>query len=147
MASAARHRCPEIRWKHVLQFRKKWYYLSRLQCRENGKSYFIEVYGRVCNLAARFLTGKHKPTYKNDDPTGGDIVVILNAEKLYMSKKRMMFKELIYHTGYVGHLRRVPFKEMVFKKPEVLFRQCIFKMLPKNKKRFPRLKKLFIYRD
>lgn len=58
-----------------------------------------------------------------------------------------MYKEMIYHSGYVGGLKRVPFKEMVFTKPEVLFRQCVYRMLPKNRKRFPRLRKLFIYRD
>ena len=73
--------------------------------------------------------------------------MVLNAEKMYMSGKKMVYKELIYHSGYVGHLKRKRFREMVFEKPEVLIRNCVYKMLPKNTKRFERLRKLFIYRD
>jgi large subunit ribosomal protein L13 len=106
-----------------------------------------EVYGRVCNRAAKALIGKDKPVYKNDRHDQGDICIVLNAEKMFMAKKRMLYKELIYHTGYVGGLKRIPFKTMIFKKPEILVRQCVYRMLPKNKKRFPRLRRLFIYRD
>lgn len=98
-------------------------------------------------MAAKFLVGKHKPGYDNASPKQGDICIILNAEKLHLFGRRMIDKELIYHTGYVGNLKRIPFKDMVFKKPEILFRQSIFKMMPKNKQRFDRLRKLFIYRD
>lgn len=98
-------------------------------------------------MASQFLVGKHKPGYDNASSKQGDICVILNAEKLHLFGRRMIDKELIYHTGYVGSLKRIPFKEMVFRKPEILFRQSIFKMMPKNKQRFERLRKLFIYRD
>ncbi len=110
-------------------------------------TFLIQVYGRVCNRIAKYLVGKDKPGYKNDNIDQGDICVVLNAEKMYMSGKKMIYKELIYHTGYVGHLKRKRFREMVFEKPEVLIRNCVYKMLPKNKKRFDRLRKLFIYRD
>lgn len=96
---------------------------------------------------ANFLIGKDKPGYKNDSAEGGDVCVILNAEKIYMSGKRMQNKQIVYHTGYMGGLKTIPFKDMIFRKPEVIFRQCVYRMLPKNTKRFDRLRKLFIFRD
>lgn len=93
------------------------------------------------------MVGKDKPGYRNDRSDGGDVCVILNAEKMYMSRRRMQFKEIIYHTGYVGGLKRISFKDMIFRKPEIIFRQCVYRMLPKNRKRFDRLRRLFIFRD
>lgn len=107
----------------------------------------IEVYGRVCNSIAKYLVGKNKPGYKNDGVDDGDICIVLNADQMHMTGKRMIHKELIYHSGYVGGLKRRRFRDVIREKPEVLIRNCVYKMLPKNKKRFERLRKLFIYRD
>lgn len=73
--------------------------------------------------------------------------MVLNAEKMYMNGRKMLYKEFIYHTGYIGSLKRIPFEKLVFEKPELLVRNCVAKMLPKNSLRDRRLGRLFIYRD
>lgn len=59
----------------------------------------------------------------------------------------MMEKDLVYHTGYIGNLKRIPYRDMVFNKPEILILNSVSKMLPKNSLRFKRLKNIFIFRD
>ena len=54
---------------------------------------------------------------------------------------------MIYHTGYVGHLRRKPYRDLVFQKPELMISNMVSKQFPKNKLRYKRLRNLFIYRD
>ena len=102
-------------------------------------------FGRMCTQITNAVRGKYKPTYKRIDPTKGDKVVVVNAEKALFMGRKLKFKNLKYHTGIPGGLKTKKFKDMLFLKPELLIFNSVYKMLPKNKIRFLFLENLTIY--
>lgn len=110
----------------------------------NAETY---VYGRMMSKVATFLQGKHKPTYRQDSPIYGDIVIIVNATKVKMTGQKLRTKEMTYHTGYIGQLKTRLWRNMLKEKPEQLLTHSLNKMLPKNKLKTHILKKLFIFRE
>jgi len=104
-------------------------------------------FGRMCAQISVFLRGKNKPTYRIDKVTRGDVCVVVNASDMKFVGKGLKIREFIYHTGFIGHLRRIPMKDMILTKPEVVVHRCVSKMLPKNTLRKDILKNLYVYRD
>jgi large subunit ribosomal protein L13 len=75
----------------------------------------------MASKIAFLLQGKHKPLYRRDAPTlHGDKCIVVNAGKLYITGKKKHKMEVIYHTGYIGNLKRVKYRTFIEEKPEQL---------------------------
>jgi large subunit ribosomal protein L13 len=103
-----------------------------------------KVLGRVATRIADTLRGKNKPAFTPHTDTG-DFVVVVNAEKIRLTGKKLDQKIYYRSTGYVGHLKSTPARKMLKQKPEDVLRLAVKGMLPKNKLRPYILKKLKIY--
>jgi large subunit ribosomal protein L13 len=102
------------------------------------------ILGRMATEIATILRGKHKPIFTPHIDTG-DYVIVVNAEKIKLSGKKMEQKAYFRHSGYVGSWRRIPVKEMLAKKPEQVVELAIKGMLPKGPLGRQMYKKLFVY--
>ena len=102
------------------------------------------VLGRMATEIATVLRGKHKPIYTPHMDTG-DYVIVVNAEKVKLTGKKMEQKTYFRHTGYVGHWRQIPIKEMLAKKPIHVIEHAVRGMLPKGPLGRQMYKKLFVY--
>lgn len=77
----------------------------------------------------------------------GDYVVVINAKDVILSGKKEKNKEYTSYSGYPGGLKRITFEELKKKKPEEIIRHAVSGMLPKNKLREKRLRRLFVFAD
>jgi len=100
---------------------RKWYIIDA-----EGKSL-----GRVAVAAASILRGKIKPTF-TPNVDCGDFVIILNADKVVLTGKKLEQKYYRYHTGYVGGLKEVQYKSLMAEKPEKAIMLAVKGMLPHN---------------
>ena len=100
--------------------------------------------GRLASKIAVLLMGKHKKDY-TPHVDNGDFVVVINAEKIHVTGKKLEKKIYYKHTGYMGHLKETPLKDMLAKKPEEVIRLAVTGMLPKNRLRDRRMKRLKVY--
>lgn len=87
--------------------------------------------GRVAAAAASILRGKVKPTF-TPNVDCGDFVIILNAEKVVLTGKKLDQKYYRYHTGYVGGLKEISYKHLMAEKPEKAITLAVKGMLPHN---------------
>jgi large subunit ribosomal protein L13 len=87
--------------------------------------------GRLASAVAQLIRGKHKPTF-TPHMDGGDFVVVVNAEKVGLTGRKMEQKKYFRHTGYMGHDRLTPVKNMIEKHPDRVIEKAVFGMLPKN---------------
>ena len=74
-------------------------------------------------------------------------MIVVNASQTHMTGRKMLYKEVVYHTGYPGSLKRVPYKFMIQHKVEQLYMWRVRNMLPKIKRRDDLLTNLYIYRN
>lgn len=88
--------------------------------------------GRLASKVATFLRGKHKPTF-TPHMDMGDNVVIINAEKVKLTGKKLQDKQYFRHTGYPGSESFTTAEEMMEKDPTFVVKKAIKGMLPKNK--------------
>jgi len=102
------------------------------------------VLGRLAAEIAKRLRGKHKPIYTPHVDTG-DFVVVVNAEKIALTGKKLTDKMYYRHSGYPGGLKEASAQKMLEKKPEDVLRLAVKGMLPKNSLGRSMLKKLKIY--
>jgi large subunit ribosomal protein L13 len=102
-----------------------------------------KVVGRLASDIAMILMGKHRPTYTPHVDTG-DFVVVINAEKIRFTGKKLEQKRYTWYTGYMG-LRTETAGHRLKRKPELILRDAVRRMLPKNKLAFRMLDKLKIY--
>ncbi len=100
--------------------------------------------GRLCSEIARRLRGKHKPEYTPHVDTG-DYVVVVNAEKVRVTGRKLQDKQYFWHTGYVGHMRSRNMEQMLQKKPERVIEIAVKGMLPKNPLGRQMYRKLKVY--
>lgn len=115
-----------------------------------GTNWFVldatdQVLGRLATRAARILIGKDKPNF-TPYLDSGDHVVVINADKVRLTGNKIEQKVYYSHSGYPGGLKAVPMKRVRESRPEWVIREAIVGMLPKNKLRARRAKKLRIYR-
>ena len=101
--------------------------------------------GRLASEVAAVLRGKHKPIFTPHVDTG-DHVIIINADKVKLTGKKLDQKLYRYHTGHPGGLREITYKEMLANKPEEVFMHAVKGMLPKNSLGRQMLTKLRVYR-
>jgi large subunit ribosomal protein L13 len=102
-----------------------------------------KIVGRLASQLAMVLMGKHRPTYTPHIDTG-DYIIVLNAEKVVFSGKKWQQKEYTWYTGYPG-LRKETAGKRLERKPEMILREAVRRMLPKNKLAVHMLDKLKIY--
>ncbi len=88
--------------------------------------------GRVCSRIAALLRGKHKPQFTPHMDTG-DNVIVINADKVTLSGKKMTEKQQFRHSGYTGNEKFITPAEQMEKDPTILVRQSVKGMLPKNR--------------
>ena len=100
--------------------------------------------GRLASEVASILRGKHKPTYTPHVDTG-DYVVIINAEKVELTGKKLTDKMYYRHSGYPGGLKARNAAEMIEKFPERMVELAVEGMLPKNSLGRKMIKKLHVY--
>lgn len=103
-----------------------------------------KVLGRVATEIANVLRGKNKPTFTPSVDTG-DFVIVVNAEKIALTGKKMSDKIYYSHSGFPGGLKDISAGKLIEKKPEDLLKKAVKGMLPKNKLARHMLKKLKIY--
>ena len=121
------------------------------QALKEGAAWFVVdatnvVLGRLATRVARILMGKDKPSF-TPYLDSGDHVVVINADKVRMTGNKVEQKVYYSHSGYPGGLKEVPAKRVRETKPDWMIREAVLGMLPKNKLRARRAKKLRIYRD
>ncbi len=103
-----------------------------------------QTLGRLATQVATILRGKHKPTY-TPNVDCGDFIVIINAEKIALTGKKLDQKKYRWHTGYVGHMRERTARQMIQTKPTEVVRLAVKGMLPKNSLGRQMITKLKIY--
>lgn len=113
---------------------RKWYVIDA-----DGK-----VLGRLASQVASILQGKHKPTYTPHVDTG-DHVIVVNADKVVLTGKKLEQKLVYRHTGYPGGFKITKYRELMEKNPEKAVRKAIEGMLPKNKLGRAMAQKLRVY--
>jgi len=100
--------------------------------------------GRLSTEIARRLRGKHKPEYTPHVDTG-DYIVVINAEKVYVSGNKRTDKMYRHHTGYIGNLKSISFDKLIEKAPERVIETAVKGMLPKNPLGRAMYKKMKVY--
>ena len=102
------------------------------------------VLGRLASAVASRLQGKHNPLYTPHVDTG-DWIVVINADKVALTGRKLDQKRYYRHSGYISGLTTTTARELVEKRPEDLVRFAVKGMLPKNKLGRKQLKKLKVY--
>jgi large subunit ribosomal protein L13 len=102
------------------------------------------VLGRLASEVAARLRGKHNPLFTPHADTG-DQVIVINAEKIVLTGRKLEKKKYYRHSGYVGGLTEITAGDLLEKKPEDLVRFAVKGMLPKNRLGKKLFKKLKVY--
>lgn len=118
------------------EIKRNWYVVDA-----TGK-----VLGRLASRIARVLIGKHRAQY-TPHIDSGDFVVVINADKFRVTGKKMTDKIYYSHSMYPGGLKKISLELMLEKHPERVIYHAVSGMLPKNRLRARRLKRLKIYTD
>jgi large subunit ribosomal protein L13 len=103
-----------------------------------------QTLGRLSTRIATILRGKHKPIY-NPAVDCGDYVVVVNAEKVKVTGRRLEQKKYYHHSGYLGGLKEITLDKQLQKFPERVLESAVRGMLPKNPLGRQMFKKLKIY--
>ncbi len=114
---------------------RKWYVIDA-----NGK-----VLGRLASQVAVILRGKHKPIYTPHVDTG-DHVIIINAEKIRLTGRKLDQKTYKSHSGYQGGLKEITYRRLIDEKPEFAIQNAVKGMLPHSKLGRQMIKKLIVYK-
>ncbi len=113
---------------------KKWYLID-------GQD---QILGRLASQIAILLRGKHKPVYTPHLDLG-DHVVVINANKIKLTGRKLAQKQYTRYTGYPGGLRKMPLQKLFHDRPERVLSHAVKGMLPKNRLGRQMIKKLRIY--
>ena len=113
---------------------RKWYVVDA-----EGKTL-----GRLASEVAKVLRGKNKPIFTPHIDTG-DYVIVINAEKIKVTGKKLDQKVYYHHSGYVGGMKEATLKEKLQKKPEQVIELAVKGMLPKGPLGSQMYRKLFVY--
>ena len=113
---------------------RKWYVVDAEGC----------TLGRLASGVASVLRGKNKPQFTPHVDTG-DYVIVVNAEKIKVTGKKMNQKIYYNHSEYVGGMKETTLKEMMAKKPEKVVELAVKGMLPKGPLGREMYTKLFVY--
>jgi large subunit ribosomal protein L13 len=100
--------------------------------------------GRLATQISTMLLGKHKPTF-TPGVDMGDYVIVVNAERISVTGKKMTEKMYYRHTGYPGGLREISLRDLLDKKPTMAVEKAVWGMLPHNRLGRKILKRLKVY--
>jgi large subunit ribosomal protein L13 len=114
--------------------KQKWYLVDA-----NDK-----VLGRLATRIASMLRGKNKPIYTRFIDTG-DYVVVVNADRIAVTGKKLDNKIYYHHTQYPGGIKEIALKDLMEKKPEDVIKKAVWGMLPKGSLGRAMFKKLKVY--
>ncbi len=121
-------------WVKKEEVKRNWYLVDAKD----------KVLGRLASKIAYMLQGKHRPDY-TPHVDQGDFIVIVNAEKVKLTGKKLDQKIYWRHSGYIGGLKLQTARQLLEKHPERLIYLAVKRMLPRNRMRKKLLKKLKIY--
>lgn len=113
---------------------RKWYVVDAEGC----------TLGRLSSEVAKVLRGKNKPIFTPHIDTG-DYVIVVNADKVAITGKKLDQKVYHHHSGYVGGMKETTLREMLAKKPEKVVELAVKGMLPKGPLGRKMFKKLHVY--
>ncbi len=116
------------------EIERKWYVVD-------ASEYTL---GRMTSEIAKILRGKHKPIYTPHMDTG-DYVIVINAEKVKVTGKKVDQKMYYHHSDYVGGMKENNLREMLDKHPERVIEHAVKGMLPKGTLGRQMYRKLFVY--
>lgn len=126
---------------------KKYTYSAKASDNK-GKWWVVDaedkVLGRLATTIASHLRGKHNPMFTPHVDTG-DSVVVINAEKVVLTGRKLDQKNYYRHSGYIGGLKAITARKLLEKNPEDLIRFAVKGMLPKNRLGRKLYKKLKVY--
>jgi large subunit ribosomal protein L13 len=114
---------------------RKWYVVDATD----------QVLGRLATRIATRLRGKNKPVYTPNVDTG-DFVVVINADKVMLTGRKLDRKVYYWHSGYPGGLKSETARERLAKKPQEVITDAVWGMLPKNRLGRAMIKKLKVYK-
>ena len=114
---------------------RKWYVIDA-----SGKTL-----GRLAVQIADLLRGKNKPTY-TPHVDSGDFVIVINADKIVLTGKKLEQKYYYHHTGYVGHMKAVRYDNLMANRPELALQLAVKGMIPSNTIGRKALTRLHIYK-
>jgi large subunit ribosomal protein L13 len=100
--------------------------------------------GRLASEVARILRGKHKPIY-SPSVDAGDYVIIVNAQKIQVTGRRLDQKKYYRHSGYMGGLSEITLRDQLERYPNRVIEAAVKGMLPKNRLGRQMIKKLKVY--
>ncbi len=126
---------------------KKYTYSAKPS--DNQRKWYVidaegQVLGRLASTVAARLRGKHNPLFTPHVDTG-DGVVVINADKIVLTGRKMSQKMYYRHSGYIGGLKSISAEKLLEKRPEDLVRFAVKGMLPKNRLGRSIFKKLKVY--
>jgi large subunit ribosomal protein L13 len=117
------------------EIERKWYVIDAKDA----------VLGKLAVKVATCLRGKNKPVFTPNVDTG-DFVIVINAEKVRLTGKKITDKVYYHHSGYIGGIKAQTAKELLEKKPERIVEKAVWGMLPKNRLGRTMIKKLKVYK-
>jgi len=117
------------------EIEKKWWLINA-----DGK-----ILGRLATEISVLLRGKGKATFAHFMDSG-DFVVVINAEKIQVTGRKLEQKKYYHHTGYPGGIKEKVLSELMDTNPEEVLRKAVWGMIPKNKLGRKVYKKLKVYR-
>lgn len=103
-----------------------------------------KVLGRLATAISMILRGKNKPIFTPHMDTG-DFVIVINADKVKLTGKKLTDKKYYWHTGYPGGLKEITAEKLLKEKPERVLIRAVRGMLPKTRLGRQLIKKLKIY--
>jgi len=121
-------------WVKKEEVKREWYIVDAKD----------KVLGRLASKLAYILQGKHRPDY-TPHVDQADFIVVINAEKIKLTGKKLDQKVYWRHSGYMGGLKLETARKLLERKPEQLIYLAVKRMLPRNRMRKKLLKKLKIY--
>jgi len=126
----------------------KKYTYSAKKSDDQGKWCLVDakgaVLGRLATVVAARLRGKHNPLF-TPHVDMGDHVIVINADKIVLTGRKMDQKNYYRHSGYIGSLKTISARKLMEKRPEDLVRFAVKGMLPKNRLGRMLYKKLKVY--
>ena len=103
-----------------------------------------QTLGRLASRIAQILRGKHKPIFSPHNDSG-DFVIVINADKIHVTGKKMDQKMYYRHSGYMGGLKERTLREQLRRHPDEVITKAVKGMLPRNRLGRKIIKKLKVY--
>ncbi len=119
------------------------------QSKDHKKEWYLvdaenKTLGRLATTVAKYLCGKNKPEYTPSIDTG-EMVIVINAEKIRVTGNKLKDKKYYHHTGYQGGIKEISLEKQLKQAPEQVLKHAVSGMLPKGTLGRQMLSKLKIY--